>query len=62
MDKLPVRKLPGVGKVNEQILLGLGVEYCKDANDKAVDIYVNFTENAFDFLIRSTLGIAKNRH
>ena len=62
MRNLPVRKLVGVGKVNEQILLGMGINICQDIIDKAVDIYINFTENAFDFLIKSALGIAKNVH
>ena len=62
MNKLPVRKLVGVGKVNEQILLGMGIKLCSDVIDKAMDIYINFTENAFDFLIKSALGIAKNTH
>ena len=26
MDKLPIRKIPGVGKINEQILNGLGIQ------------------------------------
>ena len=30
--------------------------------DKRIDIYVNFTENAFDFLVKSALGISKNTH
>ena len=59
---LPTRKLVGVGKVNEQILLGMGIEKCSDIYDKAVDIYINFTENAFEFLLKSALGIAKNTH
>ena len=28
MHSLPVRKLPGVGKVNEQILAGMGINLC----------------------------------
>jgi len=27
-----------------------------------MDVSINFTDNAFDFLIRSSLGIAKNVH
>jgi hypothetical protein len=38
------------------------IEKCSDIMDKAIDIYINFTENAFEFLIRSCLGIAKNTH
>lgn len=62
MARLPVRKLPGVGKVNEQILIGMGIEYCGDSIERAIDISINFTDNAFDFLIRSSLGVAKNVH
>ena len=62
MEKLPIRKLPGVGKINEQILAGMGIEYCPDTLEQAVDLIINFTPNAFEFLIRSSLGIAKNVH
>lgn len=62
MENLPVRKLVGVGKVNEQILHGMGIERCRDVVDKAIEIYINFTENAFDFLVKSAIGIAKNLH
>ena len=62
MDKLPVRKLPGVGKVNEQILAGLSISKCSDAVKLAPHIYINFTVNAFDFMIRACMGIAKNEH
>ena len=62
MSDLPVRKLPGVGKVNEQILSGLGVIKCSDGIALATAVYVNFTENAFDFIMRACLGIARNIH
>ena len=62
MMKLLVRKLPGVGKVNEQILSGLGIETCRDVVEKAPEIFLNFTENAFDFLMRASLGISSNTH
>jgi nucleotidyltransferase/DNA polymerase involved in DNA repair len=28
MAKMPIRKIPGIGNVSEQILLGLGIENC----------------------------------
>jgi len=62
MAELPVRKLPGVGKVNEMILGGLNIFTCKDLLDKAAEIYINFTEKAFDFLVRSALGVSGNIH
>ena len=62
MDTLLVRKLPGVGKVNEQILAGLGIVKCSDGIKLATSIYIYFTVNAFDFMIRACMGIAKNIH
>ena len=62
MAKLPIRKIPGVGKINEQILAGMGIKVCPDIIDKAPMIYVNFTNNAYDFLIRACMGISKNVH
>lgn len=59
---LPVRKLPGVGKINEMILKGLGINLCRDLLVKATLIYVNFTERAFDFLVRSALGLGRTTH
>ena len=62
MSELHVRKISGVGKVNELILGGLGIATCRDLLNKAAEIYINFTEKAFDFLARSALGIGPNQH
>lgn len=40
----------------------MGIQYCSDSIDRAMDVSINFTDNAFDFLIRSSLGVAKNVH
>lgn len=40
----------------------MGIYLCKDVMDKTTDIYINFTENAFDFLVKSSMGIAKILH
>ena len=40
----------------------MGVNYCPDVLDKACNIHINFTQNAFDFLVRSAFGISKNVH
>ena len=40
----------------------MGIISCPNTIEKAMDISINFTNNAFDFLIRSSLGIAKNVH
>jgi len=62
MMDLPVRKLPGVGKVNEHILAGLNIYSCKDLVEKATEVYVTFTEYAFQFLVKSALGMARVMH
>jgi DNA polymerase kappa len=62
MRNLPVRKLPGVGKVNEHILAGLNIYFCKDLVEKATEVYVTFTEWAYEFLIKCALGISKVVH
>ena len=51
MAQTPIRKVPGIGQMNEQVLNGLGVFTCKDILNAACEIFVNFTENAFSFLI-----------
>ena len=40
----------------------MGIKYCPDTIAKAMEISINFTNNAFDFLIWSSYGIAKNVH
>jgi len=62
MKDLPVRKIPGVGKVNEHILAGLNIYNCKDLIEKAAEVYVTFTEYAFEFLTKSALGISRCVH
>jgi DNA polymerase kappa len=62
MKDLPVRKLPGVGKVNEHILAGLNIYSCKDLIEKATEVYATFTEWAFEFMVQSALGISRCIH
>ena len=62
MKDLPVRKVPGVGKVNEHILAGLNIYNCKDMIEKATEIYATFTEWAFERLIKSAMGISRHEH
>lgn len=62
MRDLPVRKVPGVGKVNEHILAGLNIYNCKDMIEKATEVYATFTEWAFEFLLTAALGISRTTH
>jgi DNA polymerase kappa len=62
MMDLPVRKVPGIGKVNEHILAGLNIYSCKDLVEKATEVYITFTEHHFEFMVKSALGISKIMH
>lgn len=62
MNDLPIKKLQGIGKVTEMIMHGLGIFTCADLILKASEIYLNFTENVFEFLIKSGLGVGKTLH
>jgi nucleotidyltransferase/DNA polymerase involved in DNA repair len=62
IQNLPIRKIPGIGVIHEQILNGLGVKSCQDILDHAVKLTVAFTENTVDFFIRSALGISSSLH
>ena len=57
-----IRKIPFIGNTTEQLLRGLGIETCADILNRLVDIHLVFTENAFDFLATSALGISRCVH
>jgi DNA polymerase kappa len=59
---VPIRKVPGIGLMNEMILNGLGISNCGDIISKAPEIFVNFTENAFAFLMQCALGVSRCVH
>ena len=40
----------------------MGIVKCDDAVTHATGIYINFTVNAFDFLMRACMGVARNIH
>ena len=52
MEELPIKKLQGIGKVTEMIMHGLNIFSCRDMIDKAAEIYLNFTSNVFEFLVK----------
>lgn len=60
--KRPVRKIPGIGSVSEQLLIGLGIHICEDILRKKREVKICFTENAFEFFMKSALGIARCFH
>ncbi len=62
MNNLDVRKIPGIGNVNEQFLRGLNINKCQDIINNSVEIKLLFSLNSFEFLIKSALGIARCYH
>ena len=62
MGQRPIRKIPGIGNVNEQLLIGLGIHTCEDILKKKREIKICFTENAFEFFMKAALGISRCFH
>lgn len=57
-----IRKVPGIGKVMEKTLNELGIRDCEDILNKRLELYFALTDNSFEFLIRSALGIGRVLH
>jgi len=62
MEKLSVRKIPGIGRMTELLLASLNIYTCADILEKAVEIYICFSERLTHFLFRAALGISRNFH
>lgn len=62
MSIRPIRKIPGIGSVSEQLLTGLGIHTCADLLKKKREVKICFTENAFEFFMKSALGISRCFH
>ncbi|PWN28514.1 DNA/RNA polymerase, partial [Jaminaea rosea] len=60
MHALPVRKVPGVGRVTERILQALGVETCGDIWRLRVRIALVLGDGDLEWLLRYNLGIASS--
>jgi hypothetical protein len=58
MDSLPVRKIPGVGKVMERTLEEIGVRLCGQLRDPAMRLVLKqlFSAGTFDWLLLASLG------
>ena len=62
LGELPVRKMYGVGKTLERILLEFEIKTCGDLLEKRATMLALFTPKAFDFLLGVALGIGTERH
>ncbi|GLI59867.1 hypothetical protein VaNZ11_001862, partial [Volvox africanus] len=64
LDTLPVRKIPCIGKVTEQLLRGtLGVSTCGQLlGPERGRLPLLFSESAAEFFLEAALGMAATRH
>lgn len=61
MADLPLRKIPGIGKVTERILAdAFLVRRVGDILDRRAALYQNVSRKMFRFLVRSALGISSS--
>lgn len=58
---LPIRKIPGIGKVHEKTLNGLGVTVAADLVKEAGLLSELFSQKSFDFFLRSGLGLGSHQ-
>lgn len=62
INRLPVRKIPGIGSFAEQMLGGLGITTCKGILENLVDVQIAFTEITFNSFLRAALGLGRSYH
>ncbi|VDC06396.1 unnamed protein product [Peniophora sp. CBMAI 1063] len=60
MHDLSIRKVPGIGRVNERILESIGVKTCGDIYRERAVLYLMDKQFGVHFLLRTHLGIASN--
>ncbi|CAL9708260.1 unnamed protein product [Knipowitschia caucasica] len=57
IQKLPVRKVPGIGKVSEKMLNALGICYCSDLGQQMALLSLLFSETAWHHFMELSLGL-----
>lgn len=62
MQCLPIRKIPGIGKVMEQTLNAFGIEYCSHLIEQRALLSALFSEITARYLITVGLGLGATRH
>ncbi|KAJ8696405.1 hypothetical protein PTI98_006279 [Pleurotus ostreatus] len=60
MGGLSIRKVPGIGRVNERLLESVGVKTCGDIYTHRAVLYLMDKQFGLRFLLRTYLGIASN--
>lgn len=61
VNPLPVRKVGGVGKVNERVLAAFGMSTCGDVFAKRAVVAALFSKSAFAFLLEASMGVGTER-
>jgi DNA polymerase kappa len=59
---LPIRKVPGVGRVTERALSALGVSVCADVIERRAVLAAVCSPSLLDFLFGAALGLGTTRH
>jgi len=57
MEELSIRKIPGIGSINEIYFNYLGFQKVKDLFEKAVIMKTMFSENQYCYYMKRGLGI-----
>ena len=60
MHDLPIRKIQGVGRVNERLLEAIGIKTCGDIFSHRVTLSLLDKQFGLNFLLKTYLGIASN--
>jgi DNA polymerase kappa len=62
VSSLPIRKIPGVGRVTERALAALGVKSCADVLERRALLSAVCSPSLLDFLFAAALGLGSTRH
>lgn len=57
MSDKKIRKIPGIGPVNEYYLKGLQIETAQDILDNTDVLSICFSENSCTFFVSAALGL-----
>jgi DNA polymerase kappa len=60
MHDLPIRKIQGVGRVNERLLEAIGIKTCGDIFTHRVTLALMDKQFGLNFLLKTYLGISSN--
>ncbi|XP_051875203.1 DNA polymerase kappa isoform X2 [Pristis pectinata] len=61
IKNLPIRKVPGIGKVTEKMLNALGITTCIELQQQGALLSLLFSESAWDHFLQISLGLSETR-